>query len=74
MLILSRRPGQSIMIGDNIEIKVLGWKDGQLSLGIVAPKSVAVYRQEIYDIIAQENKAAAAPSRDIDLALLPHKR
>lgn len=72
MLILSRRPGQSIMIGDNIEISVLGWKDGQLSLGITAPKSVAVYRREIYDAIAQENKAAAAPIT-VDWASLPHK-
>lgn len=59
MLILGRRPGQSIMIGDNIEVKVLGWKDGQVSIGITAPKHVAILRSEIYEAVSQENKAAA---------------
>jgi carbon storage regulator len=72
VLILSRRLGQSIMIGADIEVKVLGWKDGQLSLGITAPKSIAVYRREVYDAISEENQAAAKPT-GIDLALLPRK-
>lgn len=70
MLILSRRPGQSIMIGDNIEITVLAWKDGQVSLGITAPKSVAVHRREIYELVLEENMAAAE-QENINLASIP---
>ncbi|HHT71726.1 MAG: carbon storage regulator CsrA [bacterium] len=70
MLILSRRPGQSIVIGDNIEVTVLAWKDGQVSLGITAPKSVAVHRREIYEAVLQEN-LAAVKQESIDLSSLP---
>ncbi|HHY91861.1 MAG TPA: carbon storage regulator CsrA [Firmicutes bacterium] len=69
MLVLSRRPGQSIMIGDDIEVTVLEWKDGQVSLGITAPRHVPVHRREVYEAIVQENRAAAAPAQ-LDLRSL----
>ncbi|NMA54538.1 MAG: carbon storage regulator CsrA [Firmicutes bacterium] len=70
MLILSRRPGQSIMIGDNIEVRVLAWKDGQVSLGITAPIEVSVHRREIYEAVLCEN-IEAVQQRDVNLSSLP---
>jgi len=61
MLVLTRKEDESIMIGHDIEVKVLDVKENQVKLGIVAPKSVAVHRREIYDAIMKENADAAAP-------------
>ncbi|GGF91509.1 carbon storage regulator CsrA [Paenibacillus abyssi] len=58
MLVLARKKGETIMIGDNIELVVLGTEGDTVRLGIKAPKSVEVYRKEIYDAIQQENKEA----------------
>lgn len=67
MLVLTRRENESIMIGNDIEIKVLDLKENQVKIGIMAPKDVAVHRKEIYLAIQAENaQAAAAPhSEDI---------
>lgn len=54
MLILSRRPGECIKIGDDIEIAVLSSKGHQIRLGITAPKDVSVHREEIWQKIQQE--------------------
>lgn len=54
MLILTRRIGESIVIGDNIVVVVLGMTGGQVKLGIEAPKDVSVHREEIYCKIAAE--------------------
>ncbi len=54
MLILTRRIGESVKIDGNITVTVLGMKGNQVRLGIDAPKSVSVYREEIYDRIQQE--------------------
>ncbi len=51
MLILTRNPGESIMIGDEIVVTVLGVKGSQVRVGIVAPKEIAVHREEIFDRI-----------------------
>ena len=59
MLILSRKVNESIMIGDQIAISVVEFKGDQVKLGIKAPKEVKVYRQEVYEAIQLENKAAA---------------
>ena len=63
MLVLTRKEDQSIMIGDDIEVKVLDLKDSQVKIGIVAPRSVAVHRREVYLAIQAENAQAAAPAQ-----------
>ncbi len=60
MLILARRIGESIMIGDQVEISVVDIKGDQVKLGINAPPQVKVYRREVYAAIQEENRAAAA--------------
>ena len=60
MLILTRRVGESLMVGDDITITVLGVKGNQVRIGVNAPKDVAVHREEIYNRI-QEGDEAAAP-------------
>jgi len=60
MLILARRIGESIMVGDQVEISVVDIKGDQVKLGINAPSQVKVYRREVYSAIQEENRAAAA--------------
>lgn len=54
MLILTRRVGESLMIGDDVNVTVLGIKGNQVRIGVNAPKHVAVHREEIYQRIQQE--------------------
>ena len=56
MLILTRRVGETVMIGDEVTITVLGVKGNQVRVGINAPKSVAVHREEIYERIKREQQ------------------
>ena len=51
MLILTRRVGESLMVGDNVTVTVLGVKGNQVRIGVNAPKDVAVHREEIYSRI-----------------------
>ncbi|MGH8506317.1 MAG: carbon storage regulator CsrA [Stenotrophobium sp.] len=57
MLILTRRVGESVMIGDDIEITVLGVKGGQVRIGVKAPRDVTVHREEILERIKLEHPA-----------------
>jgi carbon storage regulator len=59
MLVLSRRCGESVTIGPDIRVVVLGIKSGQVRLGIEAPPVVAVHREEVYVRIQEENRLAA---------------
>ncbi len=64
MLILSRKLNESIIIGDDIELSVVDIKGDQVKIGINAPKTVKVFRKEVYDAIQEENRAAARSSID----------
>ncbi|AMO34979.1 carbon storage regulator CsrA [Lysinibacillus sphaericus] len=58
MLVLSRKKDESIMIGEQIEIKILAVEGEQIKLGIVAPKTVKVHRSEVFEAIQAQNKEA----------------
>lgn len=62
MLVLTRKENESIMIGDDIEVKLLDIKDKQVKIGITAPREIAVHRREIYLAIRDENTQASASS------------
>ena len=71
MLILSRKINEKIMIGDDISVSIIEIRGDQVRLGVDAPKTVKVFRQEVFDAIKAENKAAAQsvpilPTLDID--------
>jgi carbon storage regulator len=59
MLVLSRVRGESILIGDDIEVTVIDVRGDKVRLGITAPKALAVHRKEVYDAIRRENLTAA---------------
>jgi carbon storage regulator len=59
VLILTRKLGESITIGDNVKITVLGIIGKQVKLGIIAPEKVSVHREEIYKKIQEENRHAS---------------
>ncbi|NLV63248.1 MAG: carbon storage regulator CsrA, partial [Clostridiaceae bacterium] len=62
MLVLSRKKGQSIMIGNDIEISIVDVQGEQVRLGINAPRDVSIHRKEVFEeIIAENRQAAAAP-------------
>lgn len=58
MLILTRKVGEVIMIGDDIMVKVLGVRSGQVKIGVEAPRALPVHRQEIFERIQSENGTA----------------
>ncbi|ELK47064.1 carbon storage regulator CsrA [Halobacillus sp. ACCC02827] len=68
MLVLNRKEGESLRIGDDIIVTITAVEGGQVKLGIEAPKDIAIHREEIYISIKDENKAAAsAPDHMLDL-------
>ncbi len=64
MLILTRKLGESITIGEEIKITVLECQGKQVKLGIIAPRQVKVHREEIFEKIQEENKKSVAVSKD----------
>jgi carbon storage regulator len=60
MLILTRRPSQSVKIGDEVTVTVLGVKNGQVRIGVSAPKTIPVHREEVYERIRAASRAATA--------------
>jgi carbon storage regulator len=69
MLILTRKLGEQIAIGENIRITMLEIKGSQAKLGIEAPRSIGIYRNEIYEKIVTENlMSSAVASPDVSLA------
>ncbi len=64
MLILTRRPGERVVIGDEILVTVMGVSGHTVRLGIAAPQGVPIYREEIWLAVKEENRAAAAASAD----------
>lgn len=64
MLVLSRRNGESIVVGDDIVITVLEIRGDHVRLGVSAPRNVQVHREEVYRDLAAANQAAASPDED----------
>jgi carbon storage regulator len=64
MLILTRRVGETLMVGDDVTVTVLGVKGNQVRIGVNAPKEVAVHREEIYERIKRERADKSSPESD----------
>ena len=64
MLIITRRPGEKIMLGDDIVLHVMEIVGNSVRVGIQAPRSLPVYREEIWDAVREENQAAARVAPD----------
>ena len=72
MLILTRKVGESINIGTNVKVTIINIEGGQVRVGIDAPRDVIVHREEIYNRIIEENKAAKSSST-VDLKAIAQK-
>lgn len=66
MLILSRKVNEKIMIGEDISLTIIEIRGDQVKIGVEAPKSVKVFRQEVYEAIQNENRAAATSIPNLD--------
>jgi carbon storage regulator len=66
MLVLARKKGESIIIGDQIEVIVLGVEGDVVKLGIQAPKNVQINRKEVYEAIKQNNREASSGMADME--------
>lgn len=69
MLILTRKPGESLYIGDNVKITIVEVKGHQIRVGIEAPTELRIYREEIYLQILEENRKAAEAARGTESGL-----
>ena len=66
MLVLTRKPGQSIMIGDGVEVQVLSVAGEKVRLGITAPSDVSIFRNEVYDRIESEGNGGGGGDEEED--------
>jgi carbon storage regulator len=66
MLILTRKINEKIKIGDNITLMIIELRGDQVKIGVEAPKNIKVFRQEVFNAIQSENKAAADAAGNID--------
>jgi carbon storage regulator len=66
MLVLTRRVGETIRIGDDISVRVVEIQRGQVRFAIDAPRKVPVHREEIYQQVQEENQAAASSTEGVD--------
>jgi carbon storage regulator len=64
MLIITRKPGEKIMLGDDVVVHVMEIVGNSVRVGIQAPRSLPVYREEIWDAVRKENQAAAKATPD----------
>lgn len=64
MLIITRKPGEKVMVGDDVVVHLMEIVGGSVRLGIEAPRSIPVYREEIYSAVRDENRAAAEAEPD----------
>lgn len=65
MLILTRRVGETLMIGDDVTITILSVRGGQIRVGVNAPKNTAVHREEVYEKMRKESAAAVVPQASV---------
>jgi len=70
MLVLTRKIGEPIAIGDQIKVVVVSVKSGQVRIGIEAPQGIQIYREEIYQRIQEENRRAAQSQPDVLTSVL----
>jgi len=70
MLVLTRKPGQSIMIGEGVEVQVLSVAGEKVRLGITAPRDVSIFRNEVYDRIESENNRGGGNDTGADDAVV----
>jgi carbon storage regulator len=73
MLVLSRKQGESIKIGENIELIILEVKGDQIKVGIQAPKNIEIWRKELYEDIQQENASALSDVKNL-FSILSEKK
>lgn len=74
MLILSRKTNEKIMIGEDISISIIEIRGDQVRIGVDAPKSIKVFRQEVFDAIKAENKAAVESAAVLPVLGIDAKR
>ena len=65
MLVLTRKPGETVRIGSEISVQVLGVRGGQVSLGFSAPRDVRIYREEVLRAVEEQNQRAPLADRDL---------
>lgn len=67
MLVLTRKLGQSVMIGDDVELVILGIEGDQVKVGVKAPRQVQIFRKEVHDAIKETNREAASLSGSLSV-------